>query len=167
MSLDKVAAEPLTVAVNGQEYKLGRIRLCDLGAVAARLRAQRLNALLGHQAQIPRTVLADALGALAARDPNDEDIWEYIGSPLGMRFMLWRALTQHQPAMKEDDVDAIIAAEPSIFALLMKESQVAAPPRAVEPDPETDAEESQADPFPVFGKPQPAPQPTGGAQYGA
>lgn len=150
LSIDKAHNEPITVSIGGREYKMGRVRVCDLAALAERLRDLRIGAVLRHQNRMRNNAMvAMAVAHAAAIDPDDEEIWNYAQCTEGTKFLMWCALRQHQPMIQECEVESLMESESALRDLLYTESGLVKP---VSPDAPEEGEQENPTPV-VFGQP--------------
>ena len=144
---DKLHAAPITVTIGQKEYRMRRTTVGDLAAVTARIRDERIAAVLRHQGGMRSADAARAVAHAATQDPTDADRAAFINSPWGAKFLLWRALSHYQ-VVAEAELERLIEQEGGLRDLLFAESGLVAtePPTARE-------DEQGADPSPaVFGK---------------
>ena len=149
-SPDKLFGEPITIQVDGEEYKINRIRLEDMSAVFARIRDNRNNSLLRLQNRCKDHILSEALAHAAAIDPTQQDYWAYAQTPVGCVYILWRCMSEGQPGLTEEDVALLLEKQGGILEMLFAESGMYKPGGA----PDLDAEGENRDPLadkPVFG----------------
>lgn len=150
-SLDKLYGEPITVNIAGFEYKMDRIKVRDISAVYARIRDNRIKAVLRNHKDTTAYIAAQSIAHAAAIDPTQEDYWNYACTPAGMVYILWRCLSPHHPRITEADVELLIEKEGGLKDLLLAESGITQPDGAEDPD----AEGENRDPPPVFGQSSP------------
>ena len=147
---DKLYGEPMTVQVDGEEYRINRIRLDDISKVYGRIRSNRINALLRIQNLCKDHVLAEALAWSSAIDPTPEDYWAYAQTPVGATYIFWLCMVENHPGITEADVALLLDKQDGILEMLFAESGLAKPRGAPPPDQEGE----NCDPLlekPVFG----------------
>ncbi len=151
---DKIHAEPITVQINGKEYRLGRIRLSDIAAASARLRAIRLRALADAQPQMAWRVAAAAFAQAACIDPTNDDIFAFLENTAeGGAFLLWRVLSREHPGLTEQQAAELMEAEPTLLPMLFLSSELQRP--KIESEGEQGARPTRpADDLPIFRPPE-------------
>jgi len=155
LSPDKMLDKPLTVEVDGHDYKIGRVTLDDISAVYARIRDNRQHALLRQQKHCRDHVLSQAMAYSAAIDPTQEDYWAYAETPGGLVYIVWRAMARYQPNLTEADVAALLEKQGGIIDLLFAESGMVKPKPPDDPDAEGENRDPLLDP-PVFERNRPS-----------
>lgn len=149
---DKLYGEPIVVQVDGAEYKLALIGITDISAVYARIRDNRIAAVVRNFRGLPPNIIAEAFAHTACTDPTQEDYWNYANTPPGIVYIMWRCLNKHQPTITENEVAILIERQSFLKDLLFAESGITEPEKPKDPD---EGGENK-DPFPVFGQPQKA-----------
>ncbi len=120
---------PITFKVGEKEYKLRRVNVSDVAALGEYLRDQRIDAILRNQFRVRKDgIIAQAMAYAATQDPTDDDIFVFAQSARGMKQLLFRCLQTHQPGIQLAEVDAILADQAAIGALLLSESGLNAAP---------------------------------------
>ena len=125
--LDVVVEETATVEIDGQEYKIGRTKLKHLAGLAARLRSERLNAIMVLNGKIGGLIFANALGKCASVDPTEDDFWNYVNTERGSVYLLWRAMSEHQTLLTEEAVWELVEKEPTLITMLKTMSGLFSP----------------------------------------
>ena len=148
MPPDKLYDEPITVIVEGIEYKMNRITIRDISAVYGRIRDNRIKALQRNSQGMHPDITARALAHASCIDPTQEDFWNYSGTPAGIAYIMWRSLAPNHPGISEDEAMLLIEKESALKDILLGESGITAP----EPTKDPDAEGENRDPLPVFGQ---------------
>ena len=149
-SPDKLYGEPLTVIVDGQTYKINPIRLEDMSAVYARIRDNRMNALLRTQGVCKDHILAEAMAWSVSIDPTKDDYWAYAQTPVGATYIFWRCLAENHPGITERDVALLLEKQGGLLDMLFAQSGLYEP--SGPPAPSTEGE--NCDPLadkPTFG----------------
>ncbi len=147
--LDVVTEKPVTVNIDGKDYKIGRTKMSHLGALVARLRSERLNALMAMSGQIGGLIFANALGKCASVDPTEEDFWQYVSTERGSVYLLWRAMSDHMPGLTEEEVWKFVDKQPDLLTMLKTMSGLVDPKDLDAP---LEEETTGPDPHPpVFG----------------
>ena len=145
-SPDKLYGEPITVMIDGTEYRMNRIRIADISAVYGRIRDNRIAAVLRHYKSAPQLIMSQAIAYTGCIDPTQEDYWNYAQTPAGMVYILWRCLSPLQPRLTEDDVAQLVEKEGGLKDILFAESGI------TEPEKEKRPEGENCDPLAVFGQ---------------
>lgn len=145
---DKVHESAGTINVNGKDCKYGRVTLCDLSAVAERIRDARIEALFRTQTRITdKEVFAKALAYVVAKDPTEQEVFETMTTQDGQAYILWRCISRFHPDVTLQDVQALSEKENNIGRMLLLKSEL------------IDAEQEA-------GKPAENPTPRGGPSTG-
>lgn len=146
-SPDKLYGGPITINIDGEEWKMDRIKIKDISAVYARIRDNRINAIVRNSSGLPPHLVAEALAHTAAIDPTQDDYWEYANTPAGLVYIMFRCLQPHKKALTEDEVMRLIEKEGGLKDVLFAESGITEPEKPKKPD----AEGENSDPLLVFG----------------
>ena len=153
-SLDKLYGEPIIFMVDGDEYKMNRIRMKDISAVYARIRDNRIKAVMRNWGApgCDADMMARAIAHVACIDPTQEDYISYADTTAGFVYIMWRGLVPNHPRITEDKVAVLIEREGGLKDMFFAESGITRP----EPPKDPDAEGENRDPLPVFGDRQAA-----------
>ncbi len=109
-TLPDMAGTPRTVEIRGKEYKVSPLDINDLAEFDTVVMKQRNKALLESlkDAELDNKVIAEAIGATAAKPVSLSEINENMGSMTGVRFLLWCVLRKNQPNLKLEDMGNIV-----------------------------------------------------------
>ena len=109
-TLPDMAGTPRTVEIRGKEYKVSPLTIDDLAEFETIVRMERNKALLGSLkgSELDNDVIAEAIGAAAARPVSLKDIDNNMGSMMGVRFLLWCALRKNHPEVKLNEMGKLI-----------------------------------------------------------
>ena len=148
ISPDKLFNEPITLQVDGKDYKIDRIRISDMNAVYARIRDNRINAVLRNCAGAPSFLYAKAIAEAAAIDPTQDNFWSYIDTAAGGAFITHKCMTRaefgpEQMRLTLDQVEALIEKCEGLKHILFSESGLVAPPQ----EPEENVGDENGPPF--------------------
>ena len=131
ISSDKLFNEPITIQVDGKDYKIDRIRISDMNVVYSRIRDNRINAVLRTLTGCPSFLFAKAIAEAAAIDPKQDDFWEFINTAAGGLFITHRCMTRSEFAdqmrLSMDEVEDIIENCPGLKHIIFAESGLVAP----------------------------------------
>ena len=147
-SPDKLYDTPITVQIEGQEFKLRRITIDDMSAVYGRIRDNRIKAVLRNQQFAQPHIMAEAIAHSACIDPTDDDYWNYVATSPGAVYVLWRCMHSIPTQMQitEEQVMHLCEQEGGLINLLLSESGMK-PPAMPQPD---DPEGENRDPLATF-----------------
>ena len=147
---DKLYDQPITVQVDGEEYRINRIRLEDWSKVYGRIRNNRLNALLRIQDSCKDHVIAEALAWSASIDPTPDDVRTYMDTPVGATYIFWLCMSETHPGITEQQVSNLLDKQGGLLEMLFAESGLYKPSGPPGPDPEGENCDPLAD-KPTFG----------------
>ncbi len=123
-----ISGAPLTLDIAGKRYSIGRIRLCDLWALAQRIKDDRIATFFKHRAKMPSAEFASrVLADVIAREPSQQERMEKMLSPEGAAFLFWRCIVRYHPDISEDTVIEWCNGNPQLTDLILFESRVAQP----------------------------------------
>ena len=108
--LPDMAGTPRTVEIKGKEYRVSPLDIDDLAEFEVVVRSVRNKALLRslEGSGLEDSLLAEAIGAAAARPVTLKDIDKNMGSMIGVRFLLWCALKKNHPEVKLETMGQLI-----------------------------------------------------------
>jgi len=108
--LPDMAGTARTVEIKGKEYKVSPLTIDDLAEFEVIVRSVRNKALLRslEGSDLKDSLLAEAIGAAAARPVSLSDIDKNMGSMIGVRFLLWCALKKNHPELKLEEMGQLI-----------------------------------------------------------
>ena len=133
---DKLFGEPITVQADGEEYRINRVRLEHTSKIYARIRNNRLNALLRIQNSCHDHVIAEALAWSSAIDPTPDDYWAYLQTPAGAAYMFWLCMSGNHPGITEEEIAVLLDKQGGLLEVLFAESGLYKPSGAPAPDQE-------------------------------
>lgn len=109
-ALPDMAGTPRIVEIRGKEYKVSPLDIDDLAEFEVVVRSVRNKALLRslEGSDLEDSLLAEAIGAAAARPVTLKDIDKNMGSMIGVRFLLWCALKKNHPEVKLEEMGKLI-----------------------------------------------------------
>ena len=138
------ADAPITVMLNGEEWRMSRIKLTDISAIYGRIRSNRISAV--RNTRLDGHVMAEAIAHTAAIDPNDEDFWNYLQTPAGFAHMIWRSMAPNHPGLTEQQVADLVQTDAGLLDILFAESGMPLVSRGAQPD----SEGENGSPLPTF-----------------
>jgi len=108
--LSPIAGKSRQVTISGKEYTVLPLTIDDLAEFETIVRMERNKALLGSLkgSELGIDVIAEAIGAAAARPVSLKDIDNNMGSMMGVRFLLWCALRKNHPEVKLNEMGKLI-----------------------------------------------------------
>ena len=108
--LAPIAGTARMVKIKDKEYKVSPLTIDDLAEFEVVVRTVRNKALLESLkgSDLEESLLAEAIGAAAARPVTLKDIDKNMGSMIGVRFLLWCALKKNHPEVKLDEMGRLI-----------------------------------------------------------
>jgi len=108
--LAPIAGTSKTVKIKGKEYKVSPLTIDDLAEFELVVREERNRALLRalEGSNLEQSLLAEAIGAAAAKPVSLRDIDKNMGSMIGVRFLLWCALKKNHPEVKLMEMGLLI-----------------------------------------------------------
>lgn len=108
--LPDMAGTPRIVEIRGKEYKASPLDIDDLAEFETIVRMERNKALLRSlkDSELENDVIAEAIGATAAKPVSLSDIDKNMGSMIGVRFLLWCALRKNHPELKLEEMGKLI-----------------------------------------------------------
>ena len=98
------------VTISGKEYTVSPLDIDDLAEFETVVRMERNKALLKSLkgCELENDVIAEAIGAAAAKPVSLKDIDNNMGSMMGVRFLLWCALRKNHPEVKLNEMGKLI-----------------------------------------------------------
>lgn len=101
-ALPDMAGTSRIVEIRGTEYKVSPLDIDDLAEFETVVRMERNRALLKslEDSKLENEVIAEAIGAAAAKPVSLSNIEENMRSMIGVRFLLWCALRKNYPELK-------------------------------------------------------------------
>ena len=141
-SPDKVFDQPVSVMIAGQEFKFSRLTCDDIAASYGRIRDARIRAVMRNSGVMVQHTAAQAIAYAACVDPTQEDFWNYVSTPVGAVYIIWRSLVKNHPTLTEVDVSRLVEEESSLLEVIFHESGLTRP----EEEKDTGGEDSL--PFP-------------------
>ena len=108
--LAPIAGTSRMVKIKGKDYKVSPLTIDDLAEFEVIVRSVRNKALLRslEGSDLEDSLLAEAIGAAAARPVSLKDIDKNMGSMIGVRFLLWCALKKNHPEVKLETMGELI-----------------------------------------------------------
>ena len=108
--LAPIAGTARMVKIRDKEYKVSPLTIDDLAEFEVIVRSVRNKALLRslEGSDLEDSLLAEAIGAAAARPVTLKDIDKNMGSMIGVRFLLWCALKKNHPEMRLETMGELI-----------------------------------------------------------
>lgn len=108
--LAPIAGTARMVEIKGKEYRVSPLTIDDLAEFEVVVRSVRNKALLRslEGSDLEDSLLAEAIGAAAARPVSLRDIDKNMGSMIGVRFLLWCALKKNHPELKLETMGLLI-----------------------------------------------------------
>ena len=109
-TLPDMAGTPRTVEIRGKEYKASPLDIDDLAEFETIVRMERNKALFRSlkDSGLENDLVAEAIGATAAKPVSLSDIDKNMGSMIGVRFLLWCALKKNHPEVKLEEMGKLI-----------------------------------------------------------
>lgn len=154
VSPDAAAGEELTVTIGGQPRKMSRVRLRHLAAFAERIRDRRIAAIQRNRAMMDPPDYARAVAQVAAIDPTEIEVLDMAMTSEGRKFLLWKALSEHDFTLQERQVEIWMEDEAGIDTYLLQSSgllRADGEPAGPEENPTTGRAPTGSAPRPVFG----------------
>ncbi len=98
------------VTISGKEYTVLPLTIDDLAEFETNVRMERNKALLGSLkgCELENDVIAEAIGAAAAKPVSLKHLDKEMGSMMGVRFLLWCALRKNHPEFKLEEMGKLI-----------------------------------------------------------
>ncbi len=98
------------VTISGKEYTVSPLDIDDLAEFETIVRMERNKALLRSLkgSELENDVIAEAIGAAAAKPVSLKDIDDNMSSMMGVRFLLWCALRKNHPEIKLNEMGKLI-----------------------------------------------------------
>ena len=98
------------VTISGKEYTVSPLDIDDLAEFETIVRMARNEALLKSLkgSELENDVIAEAIGAAAAKPVSLKDIDDNMSSMMGVRFLLWCALRKNHPEIKLNEMGKLI-----------------------------------------------------------
>ena len=154
LPLDKAGGESHTIMLDEETYTISALRRCDLDALYAMLRSERLQGIIDKRSELNAFELSSAIGRCASIDPTQDDFVNLMFTDRGQRFLLWRSLAQNHKGLSKERFIEILDEHPLLGELLYQLSGLTTPPAE---SPEEEAEDEKKNvAAPVF-----SPQETG------
>ncbi|MQY70199.1 MAG: hypothetical protein GH145_04995 [Firmicutes bacterium] len=112
-TLPDMAGTPRIVEIKGKEYKVSPLDIDDLAEFETIVRMERNKALFRSlkDSGLENEVIAEAIGATAAKPVSIKDIDDNMGSMIGTRFLMWSALKKNHPEIKLEEMGKLITLE--------------------------------------------------------
>ena len=109
--LSPIAGKSRQVTISGKEYTVSPLDIDDLAEFETIVRIERNKALLKSLkgCELENDVIAEAIGAAAAKPVSLKDIDNNMGSMMGVRFLLWCALRKNHPEVKLNEMGKLIS----------------------------------------------------------
>ncbi len=112
-TLPDMAGTPRLAKIGGKEYKVSPLTIDDLAEFETIVRVERNRALLIalKGSELTNDVIAEAIGAAAAKPVSLAEIDKNMGSMMGVRYLLWSALKKNHPEVKLEEMGKLITLE--------------------------------------------------------
>jgi hypothetical protein len=103
--------QPLSREVGGQKYQYRRVNVGDFAAITQYLvdlrKESAVKTPLGLMSADDRS---RTIARVISTTPTEDELWDFIRTPMGQRFLLLRCLREHQPQLTEKAFDALLDA---------------------------------------------------------